>query len=459
MSTEASRTILIADDDEFLRDTLADYLHDTRHQLLFSGTAKQTWEMIQEYCPDLVLLDIHFPDSQDLRLLKRIRIRVPQTEVIVISGQTDDVSQIVDAIKLGAYDYVPKPVVREELLNRVAKALALRSLRNTEGLLLEQLQKRSCLERLVGNSRAMRNVRETIRKFADMRGCVMVRGESGTGKELAARALHFHSFRRTSPFVVVNCASIPEGLIESELFGHRRGAFTGAIASAMGKLEAAGDGTVFFDEIGDMLLPQQASLLRVLESRRFLPVGDFRERECKARFILATNRNLRELVRRGSFREDLFYRIDVAAVHMPPLRNHAEDIPDLADLFCTEFGLEMGRPPVRVCPRVLELFERHDWPGNVRELRNLIESSMMLIDDTQMELTVRDLPAELVRVDRGHVTTDGPARSREHHERERLIKALSQAQGNQSKAAELLGCHRNTVRAKIRHYGIVSVRR
>jgi two-component system, NtrC family, response regulator AtoC len=263
------------------------------------------------------------------------------------------------------------------------------------------------------------------------------------------------SRRRSHPFVVVNCASIPEALVESVLFGHRRGAFTGAVESAKGKFEIAGEGTVFLDEIGDMPLSQQAALLRVLEYRSFTPVGEVAERACKARFLLATNRDLRECVREGTFREDLYYRINVAAITLPALKSRNEDIPMLVDHFRARLCAEMGRAPVSVAPEVVDLFERYDWPGNVRELKNVLEGAIMLIGSRQSEITLRDLSVELLasRI----VTGDTNTTESEMREKEDLIRALRQSDGNQTQAARILGVHRNTIRSKIRYFGISDV--
>jgi two-component system, NtrC family, response regulator HydG len=278
---------------------------------------------------------------------------------------------------------------------------------------------------------------------------VLIRGESGTGKELAARALHYLSRRRSDPFIAVNCAAISETLLESALFGHKRGAFTGAVDASKGRFEAAGEGTLFLDEIGDMPLSQQPALLRVLEYRRFTPIGEHTERECRARFVFATNHDLREDADAGKFRQDLFYRINVATVIMPPLRTRLDDIPVLADYFCKKLSADMSRPPLTCSPEALAVLQQYDWPGNVRELRNILESSLMLCDRGKETLNVADLPAEIAAVQGGIKVG-----SAERHEREALLRALRQSGGNQTQAAKLLGWHRNTVRAKLRLYGI-----
>ena len=452
MSAQGS-TVLIADDDQYVRDDLARLL-SPEHQLTFSATAAETWRKAAAEKPDLILLDIRFPDCRDLSLLTRLRAELACTEVIVLSSQTSDVSLIVEAIKLGAYDFIAKPFVPEELLNRVRRALQLQRARRAQENLLKALQEKSGIDALVGDSATMQHVRETIRRLTEVEGCVLIRGESGTGKELAARALHYLSKRHGSPFVVVNCCAVPEQLVESLLFGHKRGAFTGAMQEAKGSFEAAEDGTVFLDEVGDMPLSQQGSLLRVLEYRRFTPVGETRERECRARFVLASNRDLRECVRDGTFREDLFYRINVATLQMPPLRSRPEDVPELTDYYVKRLTAEMGRAPVQVSAEVMQLFREYDWPGNVRELKNVLEGALMLGEPDRRELSLQDLPAELLAM-RGEGGA-GEMTVQERQEKEQLVRALQQCGGNQTKASRLLGCHRNTVRTRLRYYGLAS---
>ncbi|HYG78292.1 MAG TPA: sigma-54 dependent transcriptional regulator [Planctomycetota bacterium] len=453
--TQRSCTLVIADDDKYIRDDLADLLKDSGHRLHFSATAAETWNCIEREKPDLVLLDLKFPDLNDLSLLQRIRSSFPATQVIVVTSQSGDISQVVAAIKLGAFDFVAKPFVGDELLNRIDKALSLQQLSRSQQYLLEQIEERSGLGQLVGKSTAMQQVTDQLRRLAEADGCVLIRGETGTGKEIAARALHQLSRRRGEPFVVVNCAAIPDTLIESVLFGHKRGAFTGAIESSKGKFEAAEGGTLFLDEIGDMPLAQQTSLLRVLEYRTFTPVGETRERECRARFVLATHRDLRESVREGTFREDLYYRIHVASLMMPPLRSRTEDIPELVKHYLTRLSAEMGRGTIRVSADVLQLLQQYDWPGNVRELKYVLEGAIMLLERNREELTVKDLPPELLAA---RIPLEGGALTAgDRREKEELLRVLRQCQGNQSQAAKLLGCHRNTVRAKIRYFGITEL--
>lgn len=448
-----NHTVLIADDDRFIRDDLKDLLSEG-YDLLFAATAAETIQIAATERPDLILLDLKFPDCQDLSVLQRIKRDFPETEVIMLTSQTEDVSQVVAAIKMGAFDYIGKPFSSVELLNRVAKSLELRTLSRTQKRMLAELTSSSGIENIVGSSAANKSIHENIRRLAVVDGCVLIRGESGTGKELVARAIHYLSKRARSPFIAVNCASIPESLLESVLFGHRKGAFTGAVDAGKGKFEAAEDGTIFLDEIGDMPVSQQSALLRVLEYRTFTPVGEHKEKVCRARFLFATNRDLRERVQDGSFRSDLYYRINVGGLMLPTLRSRPDDIVELVEYYNLKLSLELGRKPVRIHPTVIALFMEYDWPGNVRELKNVLEGAMMLLRPDQQELTMQDLPAELLVGHCKGVDSHDPKTTRE---REDLIRALKQCQGNQSQAAKLLGVHRNTIRTKIRSLGLIDI--
>ena len=449
--SDLSTTVLVADDEKYIRDDLGELLAGAGVRCVFAETAKATLQAVKDARPDLVLLDLRFPDCADLSLLQQIRQDAPDTDVIMLTGETSDLSRVVAAIKLGASDYVPKPFNSDELLNRVTKTLELRRLRRSQHHLLAELRAQNGLDRLVGSSSEMRGVVETIRKLADVDGCVLLRGESGTGKELAARALHYCGKRRSSPFVTVNCAAIPETLLSSELFGHRRGAFTGAVETVRGKFELAEDGTIFLDEIGDMPLTQQTSLLRVLEYRQFTPLGEAKERACAARFVLASNRDLRKRVNDGLFREDLFFRINIATVTLPPLKSRPGDIPELVEYFNAKMSAEMGRKPLRIALDVMALLQNFDWPGNVRELKHVLEGAMMLLSPDQEQLTARNLPAEIAAAG-----STPPAKPNvdENAEKEELIRVLRQCQGNQTEAARILGVHRNTVRTRMRYFGM-----
>ncbi|MBE7466478.1 MAG: sigma-54-dependent Fis family transcriptional regulator [Planctomycetes bacterium] len=447
----AGALILIADDSTHVREDLADLLAAAGHRCIQAATAAQTVNLAAEARPDLVLLDLIFPDSSDLTPLRKLLELPDAPDVLMLSGQSGAVPVIVESIKLGAFDFVPKPYEPAELLNRIARAWEARKVRAERTILLQERDARSGLERLVGSSAPMQRLREALRKLAARDGNVLLCGESGTGKELAARALHVLGPRRARPFVAVNCAAIPESLTESILFGHRKGAFTGATQATPGKFESAGDGTLFLDEIGDMPLRQQAALLRVLENRTFTPVGDTTDRVCRARIVLATNLDLSAAVAAGRLREDLYYRIRVTALELPPLRARLEDLPELCTHLIAELALDIGLPPPALQSEALDLMRRYDWPGNVRELKNALEGSLMLLDAQAAELRIADLPPELLAARDGAGLGLSPA---ERFEKADLLRALREHRGNQSQVAQALGIHRNTVRARIRYYGI-----
>jgi two-component system nitrogen regulation response regulator NtrX len=447
------RTVLIADDDQHVVDTLKDAVSGLADNILSANSAAQTWRSVVQDRPELVLLDLKFPDSSDVNLLQRIREEVPDAEVIIISA-TRDATTIVESIKSGAFDFISKPFIRAELRNRVQRALELQELRDSRERLLHELEEHSGFGLLIGESGMMRKIRQTLRQLADSDTTVLLTGESGTGKELAARALHHMSRRRNKPFVIENMAAVPENLAESVFFGHRRGAFTGAQDSTKGFFEQAGSGTLFLDEIGEMPLMQQRGLLRVMEYRRFKPVGDTRELQCNARFVLASNKDLFELVRNGQFREDLYYRVSVTTVNMPPLRAHREDIPLIAQDLCMRLCRNMGRRTVHMAPDAIALLQDHTWPGNVRELRNVLETAVMLADTHQENITAKDLPGAFRTPDAA--SAQGQMTVLERQEMAEIRRVLQIYDGNQSKAAQVLGMHRNTLRKRLQNAGLRS---
>ncbi|HLX63827.1 MAG TPA: sigma-54 dependent transcriptional regulator [Planctomycetota bacterium] len=447
----SSRTVLIADDDEHVLETLRDAVSGLADNVLSATTAAQTWRTVVQDRPKLVLLDLKFPDSDDSNLLKRIREEVPDAEVIIVSS-TRDATVIVESIKSGAFDFISKPFIRAELRNRISRALELQELRDSRERLLHELEEQAGFGTLIGESPVMRKVRQMLRQLAEGETTVLLTGESGTGKELAARALHHMSSRRNRPFVAENMAAVPEHLAESVFFGHRRGAFTGAQESAKGFFELAGNGTLFLDEIGEMPMMQQRVLLRVMEYRRFKPVGDTRELQCSARFVLATNKDLYEQVRAGNFREDLYYRVSVTTVSMPPLRAHLEDIPLIAQDLLQRHCRQMGRRFMQLAPDAVAMMQEHTWPGNVRELRNVLETAMMLADPHQEIITAKDLPSAF------RLPEPNPSQAQmsplERQEMAEIRRVLQIYDGNQSKAAQVLGMHRNTLRKRLQAAGM-----
>lgn len=445
--------VLIADDDVHVQQSVSDALKGLSQRILTADTAKETWRIISESAPDVVLLDIHFPDSKDLSLLARIKEEHPEIEILVISGDTST-AKVVQSIKSGAYDYVSKPFIREELRNRVAHMLELQRIRKSQQTLLEELDCKNGLSALIGETDEIKQVRAMIKKVADGKSNVLIHGESGTGKELAARALHFGSERKENPFVTVNAAAIPESLTEGTLFGHRRGAFTGAVDNSKGVFEQAQDGTLFLDEIGDMPHAQQAALLRAIENRRYKPVGDNTERQTYARFVFATNQNLKARIQAKQFREDLYYRMSGVSIQMPPLRVRFGDIPLLVQHFAYQLTSSMGRPQVHVRQDVIRCFQHYAWPGNIRELRNVLETAIMLSDPRADELTLENIPAGITQPAENSPEF-GISNVLRQNELKEITRVLQLCNGNQCQAAAILGIHRNTLRKKIRDNHIV----
>ena len=366
------------------------------------------------------------------------------------------VETAVDAMRLGAADYITKPVRIAELRTRLARALEASELRRTNKELRRQLDKRYGIEGIVGHSPQMQRVFDILQQVSNTSATVLILGESGTGKELVARAIHNNSPRREGRFVAVNCAALSQGLIESELFGHVKGAFTGAVAAKDGMLVAAHGGTLFLDEVGDMPLETQAKLLRVLESREVTPVGGSAVRKVDIRLVAATNRGLRALVEEGRFREDLLFRLQVVTLELPPLRERAGDVPMLIDHFIGELSAEHGRPVRGISPEARAILVRHDWPGNVRELRNAIENMVLLARADVLD--VDDVPEHVKQASGGGRAQRGAfdlaGHSLEEVERALILANLELVGGNRQKAAKILGIGERTLYRKLKDYGV-----
>ena len=476
-ATTTPATILIADDDRAIRTVLSQALGRLGHEVHTTGHAATLWRWIEEGTGDLVITDVVMPDENGLDLIPRIRKLRPNLRVIVMSAQ-NTLLTAVKAAERGAFDYLPKPFDLRELVGLVERALTQPAPAFARGAAPAE-------ERLpiLGRSPAMQEIYRVLARLMGTDLTVMITGESGTGKELIARALHDYGKRRSGPFVAVNMAAIPRELIESELFGHERGAFTGAAARSAGRFEQAMGGTLFLDEIGDMPLEAQTRLLRVLQNGEYLPVGGRNPVRADVRIIAATHRDLRQLVRQSLFREDLFYRLNVVPIRLPALRERAEDVPELTAHFLAE-AAGQGLPLKSLDPAALERLKRHPWPGNVRELENLVRRlaalypqevigpevvEAELADAAPQQLAVRageSLSEAVERHLRGYFAAhrDGmPAsglydRVLREIERPLLQLSLAATRGNQIKAAELLGLNRNTLRKKLRDLDIEVVR-
>jgi two-component system response regulator AtoC len=458
--------VLIIEDDARMRETLGLALRECGHEIRAVSTAEEALGV--DGAVDLALLDLGLPDRNGLEILKELRAHSNQAPVIVITGETD-MATTIRAMRDGAFDYLTKPLdldTLERMIDRALKqadkgesALAPKTRAPTPpGSRLEQDQP----PELLGESPAMREVFKTLGLLAASRATVLIRGESGTGKELAARALHRFSQSAQKPFVAVNCAALPGTLIESELFGYRRGAFTGAERDRPGKLEAAEDGTLFLDEVGDVPLEVQVKLLRVLQERRYERLGETESRPFKARVVAATHRALEAMVRETRFREDLYFRLNVATVTLPPLRERRADIPLLAERITVEIGREIGRPIEGLTATALDRLVTYDWPGNVRELRNALTRAAVrarghVITDSDLELGSGEFRAT---VDPGSASVEAAQNEASRFptldevEREHIRRALARTQGHRGKTCKLLGISRPTLVRKLRKYKI-----
>jgi len=457
-----SHSILIVDDEAGIRQSLASILRDEGYQVEAVSSGEECLVALERQPFDLVLLDVWLPGIDGIETLKRLYDRAASAQsgsespmVVVISGH-GNIETAVRATKLGAFDFVEKPLSLEKTILVVRNAL--------EHLRLEEENRRlraELIERylILGDSIPMKALRQQIALTAPTNGRVLVYGESGTGKELVARALHAKSLRAGLPFVEVNCAAIPEELIESELFGHRKGSFTGATDDKVGKFQKADQGTLFLDEVGDMSLKTQSKVLRVLEEQRFEPVGSNQAVSVDVRVIAATNKRLEEEIARGSFREDLFYRLNVIPFYVPALRERTEDVPVLARYFLEEFANAYGRRQKEISDAAMDVLLRYPWPGNVRELKNLVERLVIMVPPPQAVIEPHHLPPELYRLPAFRETSQPPAtlhEARAAYEREFILRKLEEQQWNMTRTAEALGLERSHLYRKMKALGIAA---
>ncbi|MGE4343731.1 MAG: sigma-54-dependent transcriptional regulator [Geoalkalibacter sp.] len=452
--------ILIVDDEKILASSLKMVFSDEGHVASAVHSRAAVLEQLEKLSPDVILLDLRLPDGSGMEVLRTIRSVLPEALVIMMTA-FGDTALVVEAIKLGAFDYIGKPFELQEILLLVEKALAQQKLRD-EVTFLRSRQHGTELAEMVGNCEAMSEVCERIRLVAGAGdSAVLVTGESGTGKELVASALHKLSDRRRQAFVEVNCAAIPENLLESELFGFEKGAFTDAQSRKKGLFELAQDGTIFLDEIGEMPLHLQAKLLRFLEKHSFRRLGGTSDITINARIVAATNRDLRERVQQGAFREDLFYRLNVIPIHLPPLRERDDDILLLARHFLDLFSRRLGRPAKRLSSEVEAAFGAYAWPGNIRELKNIIERLVILSPGEVIKIAM--LPLEIQggqRVGARTGGTPGPGFDLERHllgiELGLVEQALAQAGGRRTLAAERLGLSRHALKRRMYKLGLMT---
>tara|TARA_R110000787_G_scaffold286335_3_gene404235 strand:- start:36323 stop:37771 length:1449 start_codon:yes stop_codon:yes gene_type:complete len=472
-----SATILVADDDDGIRMVVTQALTRAGYDVRSTGNAATLWQWVENGDGDLVITDVVMPDGNGLDLVPKMRHLRPNLRIVVMSAQ-NTLLTAVKATERGAFDYLPKPFDLDELVSVVRRGLEARSKDSSLSAASRPDEVEEALP-LIGRSPAMQEIYRTLARLMPTDLTVMITGESGTGKELVARALHDYGKRKDKPFVAVNVAAIPRELIESELFGHEKGSFTGAVARSAGRFEQANGGTLFLDEIGDMPMEAQTRLLRVLQEGEYSSVGGRTSIKANVRVIAATHHDLKRLIRRGLFREDLFFRLNVVPIRLPPLRDRTEDIPELVRHFLGRAANE-GLPWKIIEPKALEIMQSHDWPGNVRELENMVQRLAALYSEEVIdaeiidaELSDRRDPVEpaasgggLADTVDGHLKTyfnahDGslPAaglynRILREVERPLILQTLQATRGNQVKASEVLGLNRNTLRKKIRELGI-----
>ncbi len=445
-------TILIVDNERSVRLTLGLLLKERGHQVREAASGEEALDLVRGEVFDLVITDLRMAQANGLDVLRATKAASPQTEVIVLTGH-GTIESAVEAMRLGAFHYVTKPYNSQEMLLTVEKALERHRLVREVRNLREQVRSRFGFESILGKSPQMQRLLDQVAQVARTEATVLIEGESGTGKELIARAIHANSARAEGPFVPVNCAALPETLLESELFGHIKGAFTGAGTTRKGLFEEADRGTILLDEIGDTTLAMQAKLLRVLQDGEIRRVGSSTAIRVDVRVLAATNKSLQEMVRAGSFREDLFYRLNVVSLRVPPLRERRDDIVDLAHHFLQHSRERLGKDVAGFAREALELLQRHPWPGNVRELENAVERAVVLCPENRIR--PEDLPPTVRDRSAAAIAAGGyPGLPLRDAEREHILATLRESQGNQAKAAELLGIGRNTLWRKLKEYGL-----
>jgi len=444
--------ILVVDDEIKMRRVLQMILQKEGYEIVTSKDGREALQKVEEENFDLVLTDMKMPGLSGIDLLKKIRESDEEIPVIMITAY-GTVETAVKAMKEGAYDYLLKPFEKDEMKIIVANALKMKTLVRENRYLRGELEEKYKLDNVIGKSSQMQEIYKILREVANTKATVLIQGETGTGKTLVARALHFNSSGKEKPFIHVNCAALPEGLLESELFGHVKGAFTDAVANKPGKFELANAGTIFLDEIVELSPMLQVKLLRVLQEKEFEQVGGIKTIKIDVRVIAATNRDIKKALEGGLLREDLYYRLNVISINIPPLREHKEDIPLLVEYFLQKFNRESGKNIKGVSPRAMDMLTNYNWPGNVREVENVIERAVIL--GSKNTLLPESLPLHLKEESDKmeiHIPPEGIAL--EKVEKSLIREALKMTRGNQSRAAKLLDISRNTLRYRIRKFGI-----
>lgn len=447
--------ILIVDDDPEILNVIADILREAGYEVDKAEDGRRAIRCVEDDFYDLVITDLNLPQVDGMKVLQYVVDQSPETMCVILTGY-GTIKGSVEAIKMGAFDYITKPVKSDEILIVVEKALKFRQLERENTLLKQQLRKKYRFENFVGDSGPIQKVFELIERVADTDSTVLITGESGTGKELIAKAIHYNSHRQDNPMVVINCGAIPEELLESELFGHEKGAFTGAHKMRVGRFELANGGTIFLDEIGDMSPNLQVKLLRVLQEQKFERVGGTRTLEIDVRILAATNKNLISAVNRGRFRQDLFYRLNVIPIRVPPLRHRKPDIPLLLDFFIKKFNKQNRKRITGFSQEGLDCLMEYRWPGNVRELENLVERLIILSNGDQIELedvpdSIKGKPSNVesieVKIPKDGIVFDQAV---EEYEKKLILQALAETNWVKTKAAKLLNINRTTLIEKMK---------
>lgn len=468
--------VLVVDDEKLVCWSLSQMLAGAGYAVQAAMSGAEARKKFHDFVPEMVLLDVRLPDANGVELLREFKAHDDDVVVLMITAYAD-ADSAVSALKIGADDYIGKPFDIENIRHIVDQGFEKKKLRKEVDFFRREIRKKYDYDNLIGNSPKMIDVFKMIKVCAETDAkIVLVLGESGTGKELVARAIHYHSARSQEPFIEINCAAIPDNLLENELFGHEKGAYTDASKSHKGIFEAAAGGTVFLDEIGDMPLPMQAKILKVIEAKKFRRLGGSRDIDTDVRIIAATNQDLPYMVKEGTFRGDLFFRLNVMNIPLAPLRERKEDIPSLANYFIERLNEEYGRGVEGISAAALDCLQRHDWPGNVRELRNAMERAMMLEPGTMLgheffsheirqcaQAKAKGLPQagqEAPAVaESGYITLPPHGISIEEVEKELIQQALTRFNGNQTKAAQCLRMSRDTLRYRIKKFGLQSAGR
>jgi len=447
------RNILIVDDEKNTREGLKLILDNANYNILLAENGEKAKEVIADTNMDLIITDLKMPKVDGMELVDYIKNNSPDSEIIMLTGH-GTIETAVQAMKKGVFDYIIKPVNIDELNLLVERALMKKSMQEENENLKEQLNVKYGFENIIGNSPQMLEIFEKIKKVSPTKANVLLIGESGTGKELLAKAIHYHSPRRNKPFIPINCGALAPTLLESELFGYEKGAFTGAFKQKLGRFELANNGTIFLDEISEISPDLQVKLLRVLQEQTFERVGGTESIKVDVRIVSATNQDLKNLMDKNKFREDLYYRLNVVQINVPPLRERTGDIPTLINKFVEEFCKENNKSLLTISPKAMALLQSYNWPGNVRELRNTIEGIVVMA--TGKKIMPEHLPFEITKHSKESVVKIKAGTSLKDAEKELIRATLIKTRGNRTKAANMLGLGRKTLYRKIEEYGLMT---